>query len=63
MLLERKFLFIVHWTPSEIQGNSYPCEREDKIKDGFITWETALLQSYLSIVAYKPSVCLGTRNV
>lgn len=63
MLLERKFLSIVRWTPSEIQANSYPCEREDEIKDDFITQETAWLQSYLSIVAYKPSVCLGTRNI
>lgn len=37
MLLERKFLYIVHGTPSEIQGNSYPCEREGEIKDDFIT--------------------------
>lgn len=63
MLLEKKFLYIVRWTPSEIQGNSYPCEREDEVKDDVITWETALLQSYLSIVAYKPSVCLGTRII
>lgn len=59
--MEKK-LFIVHRMHREIQGN-YPYEREDEIKDDFITWEIALLQSYLSIVAYKPSVCFGTRNV
>lgn len=61
--MEKKFLFIVHQMPREIQGNTYPYEKEDEIKDDFITWETDLLQSYLSIVAYKPSVCFGTRNV
>lgn len=35
MLMEKK-LFIVHRMHREIQGN-YPYEREDEIKDDFIT--------------------------
>lgn len=53
MLLERKMGFIVHWTPSEIQSNSYLCGSEDEIKVHFITWEAVLLPSSLSAVAYK----------
>lgn len=37
MLMEKKFLFIVHQMPREIQGNTYPYEKEDEIKDDFIT--------------------------